>query len=153
MLNASFADTSVQVHNRINIGIAIALENGLIAPCIFDADQKGIADIAKASASLAERARSGGLTADEMSAATFNITNLGMYGIESFSAVITPPQAAALAVGSVVREATFREDQVVAADMMRLTLSIDHRVADGAQGANFMADIRTNLENPISLFL
>ena len=153
MLNSSFSDTSVQVHSRINIGIAIALENGLIAPCVFDADKKGIADIAKASTSLAGRARSGGLTADEMSSATFNITNLGMYGVESFSAVITPPQAGALAVGSVVREAAVREDQVVVADMMRLTLSIDHRVADGAQGANFMAEIRTNLENPISLLL
>ncbi len=153
MFNASFSDASIQVHKRVNIGIAIALENGLIAPCIFDADKKRIPDVARESKSLAERARSGGLTADEMSAATFNITNLGMYGIESFSAVITPPQAAALAVGSVTREAVVRENQVVPADMMRLTLSIDHRVADGAQGANFIADLRTNLENPISLLL
>ncbi|MCH8283853.1 MAG: 2-oxo acid dehydrogenase subunit E2 [Chloroflexi bacterium] len=153
IFNASYTDAGVEVHQRVNIGMAIALDAGLVAPGILDCDRKSLAVIARESKSLAERARSGKLGAAEYTGATFNVTNLGMYGVESFSAIITPPQAAALAVGSVQREPVVTDDQVTIADVMRVTLSIDHRVADGAQGARFVGEIRALLENPVRLLL
>lgn len=153
IFNASYTNAGVEVHQRVNIGIAIALDAGLVAPGILDCDRKSLAVIARESKSLAERARSGKLGAAEYTGATFNVTNLGMYGVESFSAIITPPQAAALAVGSVQREPVVTDDQVTIADVMRVTLSIDHRVADGAQGARFVGEIRALLENPVRLLL
>jgi pyruvate dehydrogenase E2 component (dihydrolipoamide acetyltransferase) len=153
MFNASFTEGGVQVHKQVNIGMAIALDAGLVAPAILDCDRKGLAEIARETKSLAERARAGRMTAQEYSSATFTVTNLGMFGVESFSAIITPPQAAALAVGSVLKEAVVKDGQVAVADVMRLTLSIDHRVADGAQAAAFLAEVRTLLESPVRLLL
>ncbi len=153
MFNASFTEGGIQVHKQVNIGMAIALDAGLVAPAILDCDRKGLAEIARESKSLVERARAGHMTAQEYSSATFTVTNLGMFGVESFSAIITPPQAAALAVGSVLKDAVVKDGQVAVADVMRLTLSIDHRVADGAQAAAFLAEVRTLLESPVRLLL
>lgn len=153
IFNSSFTEAGLQIHEQVNIGVAIALDDGLVAPGILNCDQKSLAEIAAESSSLAKRARSGHLTAQEFGAATFNVTNLGMYGAETFSAIITPPQAAALAVGAVKKEPVVKEGEIAAGDVMRVTLSIDHRAADGAQGAAFVSDIRANLENPVSLLL
>ena len=151
--NSMFVEGGIQIHQHVNVGIAIALPEGLVAPGIADTEQKGLAQIARESKGLSERARANKLTAQEFGAATFNITNLGMFNVESFSAIITPPQVAALAVGSVVKEPVAKDGQVAIADMMRVTLSIDHRVADGAQGADFLATLRSLLENPVSLLV
>ncbi len=153
MFNASYTDAGIQVHQRVNIGMAIALDAGLIAPGILDCDRKSLAEIARESKALAERARAGKLSAQEYTGATFNVTNLGMYRVESFSAIITPPQAAALAVGTVQQEPVVRNGEVVIADVMRVTLSIDHRVADGAQGAIFVGEVRRLLETPVGLLI
>ena len=148
MFNAAFSESGVRLHKEINIGMAIAMKEGLIAPAIMDCANRSLAEIAKASNDLVERARSGVLTADEYTGATFSVTNLGMYGVESFSAIITPPQSAALAVGAVRKVPMVRDGEVAVADMMKVTLSIDHRVADGAQAAEFLVDVRALLENP-----
>ena len=153
MFNAAFSEGGVQVHKQINIGMAIALDEGLIAPAILDCAGKSLAEIAGASSRLVERARSGVLSAEEYTTANFNVTNLGMYDVESFSAIITPPQSAALAVGSVRKVPVVREGGLTAGDVMKLTLAIDHRVADGAQAALFLADVKQALEKPVGLLL
>ena len=149
--NASFTEKGVQVHGQINISVAVALEDGLVAPSIPDCASKSLAEIARASAKLVERARSGVLTAAEYGGGTFSVSNMGMYNIEDFTAIITPPQAAVLAVGSVKKTPVVRDDQVKIIDAMKVTLSTDHRVADGAQAARFLGDIRAVLENPLLL--
>ncbi len=153
LFNATFGEQGVQVHSQVNIGMAVALESGLVAPAIPNADRKSLAEIARETKSLAERARAGRLSAQEYGTATFTVTNLGMYGVESFSAIITPPQAAALAVGSIQKEAIVKDGQVAVADVMRVTLSCDHRVVDGAMGAAYLADVRSMLESPVRLLL
>ena len=151
--NAVFTEEGVQVQPRINIGMAIALDDGLVAPGIIDADRKGLPEIARESKALAERARAGKLGAQEYTGATFNVTNLGMYGVESFTAIITPPQAGALAVGAVAKEPAVVDGEVVVRDVMRVTLSLDHRVADGALGAQLVVEVKELLENPVRLLL
>ncbi|MDO8532989.1 MAG: dihydrolipoamide acetyltransferase family protein [Dehalococcoidia bacterium] len=153
LFNASFVDDKVHVHPHINIGIAIALDQGLIAPGILDANHKSLVEIARASKDLADRARQGVLKAEEYSATTFNVTNLGMYDVDNFTAIITPPQSAALSVGAVRPQPVARGGQVVVREMMMVTLCIDHRVTDGAQGGLFLKDLRATLENPVSLLL
>ena len=151
--NASYTEAGIQVHPQINLGMAVALPDGLVAPAILECDTKSVAEIAQASKALAERARAGRLSAQEYTGATFNVTNLGMHQVESFSAIITPPETAALAVGAVQQEPVVRGGQVQVASIMRVTLSLDHRAADGAQGALFLKDVRALLENPVRLLL
>ena len=153
LMNASYTDAGIDVKQRINIGMAIALETGLVAPAILDADTLTLRAIAQATKALAARARDGKLSAEEYTGATFNVTNLGMYGVEEFTAIITPPQAAALAVGAVTPTPVVRDGAVQVADFMRITLSLDHRVADGAQGAEFLAEVRRLLEIPAALIV
>ena len=153
LMNASYTDAGIDVKQRVNIGMAIALETGLVAPAILDADTLTLRAIAQATKALVARARAGKLSAEEYTGATFNVTNLGMYGVEEFTAIITPPQAAALAVGSVTPSPVVRDGQVQVADLMRITLSLDHRVADGAQGAEFLAEVRRLLEIPAALIV
>ena len=153
LMNASYTDAGIDVKQRVNVGMAIALETGLVAPAILDTDTLTLRAIAQATKALAARARDGKLSAEEYTGTTFNVTNLGMYGVEEFTAIITPPQAAALAVGAVTPTPVVRDGQVQVADLMRITLSLDHRVADGAQGAEFLAEVRRLLEIPAALIV
>jgi pyruvate dehydrogenase E2 component (dihydrolipoamide acetyltransferase) len=148
-INASFAGDHVNQYSRVHIGLAVALEDGLITPVIRDADSKTLLDIAGESRALAERARSRGLQPHEYTGGTFSISNLGMMGIEEFSAIINPPEAAILAVGSVREVPVVENGQVRVGRRMKLTLSVDHRVADGAQGARFLQTLQRMLENPL----
>ena len=153
IFNTWFVEGEVRQHQAINVCIAIALEEGLIAPAILDCQSKTLAQIAEASRSLAERARSGALKPEEYSGGTFTISNLGMYDIEALIAIIQPPQTAILGVGSVRETPVVRDGQVAAAQLMKVALSADHRVTDGAQGAQFLNEIRRFLESPAALLV
>jgi pyruvate dehydrogenase E2 component (dihydrolipoyllysine-residue acetyltransferase) len=150
-VNASWGGDHILRRANIHIGVAVALDDGLIVPVIHDADRKSIGEIAGEAHALADRARAGKLTPDEFTGSTFTISNLGMYGIDHFTAVINPPEAAILAVGAATDEAVVRDGQVVAATMMKLTLSIDHRVLDGATAAAFERDLVQVLEEPLRI--
>lgn len=150
-LNASWDDTRILRHRRIHIGIAVALDDGLTVPVIHDADRKTLTGIAREARALADRARSGRLTLDELTGGTFTISNLGPYGIDHFTAVINPPQAAILAVGAAHPEPVVRDGELAPGTVMALTLSIDHRVLDGATGAAFLADLKALLEQPLRI--
>ncbi len=151
--NAEFTDAGVRVFTQINIDIAIALDEGLIAPCILDCGSKSLGTIASEAKDLFARAKSGHLKADELSAGTFSVTNLGAFGVETLIGIIKPPQASILGVGSVMAAAVVREGQVVARQVMKIALSADHRVSDGAEGARFIKEVQGLLENPASMAL
>lgn len=151
--NAEFHDEGLRVHEQINIDIGIALEEGLIAPALMDCAHKSLGRIAEESKDLIARAKEGRLRADEYSEGTFTITNLGAYGVEALIGIINPPQAAILGVGSVMWQPAVRDGQVVPRQLMKLALSADHRVTDGAEGARFIKEIQGLLENPVSLAL
>ena len=151
--NAFFRDDHLQMNGSVNIGIAIALESGLIVPGIPACENKSLVEIAAASRDLAARANSGTLRADEYTGTTYSISNLGMFDVDSFTAIIFPPHAAILAVGTVKEQPVVREGQIVVAQIMKATLSVDHRVADGAEAAQFLTEIKKLLENPVSLLL
>ena len=152
-VNASFQGDRIRVFRRIHIGVAVALPEGLITPIIRDCDQKGFMQIAREAKELAERARARRLKPDEYQGATFTISNLGMYGIEEFSAIINPPEGAILAVGAIVEKPVVVKGVIGVGQRMRLTLSCDHRVMDGAMGARFLHDLQVLLEDPIQLML
>lgn len=152
-LNSSFQGHTIRKYRAVDIGVAVALEDGLITPVIRRADQKGLETIAHEVRELAERARHKKLKPEEYTGGTFTITNLGMYGIQWFAAVINPPEAAILAVGAVEKKPVVRNEQIVVGHTLTLTLSADHRVVDGAQAAEFMRDLRSILENPAALAL
>ena len=151
--NASFQGDYLQMNGSINIGIAIALEAGLIVPGINGCEGKSLLEIAAASTDLINRANSGALRNDEYSGTTFSISNLGMFDVESFAAIIYPPHAAVVAVGTVKEQPVARGGQVVLAQIMKATLSVDHRVADGAEAAQFLMEVKKFLENPVSLVI
>ena len=151
--NASYSDDGIVMHDTVNVGLAIAQDDGLIVPALLDCAGKSLVELAAASKDLARRAASGALHAQEYAGATFAISNMGMFGVSSFVAIIQPPQSAILAVAAVAKQAVVRDGAVVAADMMTATLSADHRVVDGADGARFIGEIKRILENPFSLLL
>ena len=151
--NASFQGDHLQMNGSINIGIAIALEAGLIVPGINGCERKSLLEIASASTDLISRANSGTLRNDEYSGTTFSISNLGMFDVESFAAIIYPPHAAVVAVGTVKEQPVARDGEIVLAQIMKATLSVDHRVADGAEAAQFLMEVKKLLENPVSLML
>lgn len=151
--NAEFSEEGLRIHKQINISIGIALDEGLIAPAILNVAGKGLGRIAAEAKDLIERAKNGRLSADEYSAGTFTITNLGNFGVETLIGIINPPQAAILGVGSVMEQPVVRDGQVVVRRMMKIALSADHRVTDGAEGARFIKEIQGFLENPVSLAL
>ncbi|HYM15646.1 MAG TPA: dihydrolipoamide acetyltransferase family protein [Dehalococcoidia bacterium] len=138
---------------RQNVCIAIALDDGLIAPAVLDAGAKTLAQIARETKDLVARAKGGALRAEEITAGTFSITNLGAYGIETLIGIIQPPQTAILGVGSVTAQPAARDGQIVVRDLMKVALSADHRVTDGALGAQFLAEIKRLLEAPLLLVL
>ncbi|WP_069813408.1 dihydrolipoamide acetyltransferase family protein [Streptomyces sp. TP-A0874] len=150
-VNASWDETRILRHRRVHVGIAVALDDGLTVPVVHDADRKPLTAIAEEAHTLAAKARSGHLSLDQLSGGTFTVSNLGPYGIDHFTAVINPPQAAILAVGAAQPKAVVREGGLEAGTTMALTLSIDHRVLDGASGAAFLADLGTILENPLRI--
>jgi pyruvate dehydrogenase E2 component (dihydrolipoamide acetyltransferase) len=150
-VNASWGGDHILRRAAIHVGIAVALDDGLIVPVIRDADRKSVGEIAGEAHALADRARAGKLTPDEFTGSTFTISNLGMYGIDHFTAVINPPEAAILAVGAATEEPVVRDGQVVPATIMKLTLSIDHRVLDGASAAAFLHDLVQVLEEPLRI--
>ncbi|MCH8101986.1 MAG: 2-oxo acid dehydrogenase subunit E2 [Chloroflexi bacterium] len=151
--NASFADDRLIAHPDINIGVAIALEQGLMVPAVLKCQAKPLKQIAIESKDLANRAKSGGLTQEELTGGTFSVSNLGMYGIDEFAAIIMPPQAGILAVGSVTQTPVVSNDDITIASIMKITLTVDHRVNDGAEAAQFLSQIKLHLENPLSLVL
>ncbi len=140
-------------HDAQNVCIAIALDEGLIAPAVLDAGDKRLATIARETKDLVGRAKGGSLRPDEITAGTFCITNLGAYGIETLIGIIQPPQTAILGVGSVMQQPAVRSGEIVVREMMKVALSADHRVTDGAQGAQFLAEIKRLLEQPLLLVL
>ena len=153
--NKFYEDDRLVGQANINIGIAIALEEGLIVPALLRCQGKSLAELSRAAKDLGRRARGDGgtLTQEELTGGTFAISNMGMLGVESFAAIIVPPQSAVLATGSVTKTPVVRDNQIVVADIMKATISVDHRVADGAEGAVFLNEIRKNLENPARLLL
>ncbi len=152
-LNASFEGDAIRIHGAVHMAIAVALEDGLITPVIRDAHAKSLLQIAQEARELAEAARTGGLRPDQYQGGTFTISNLGMFGVEEFSAIINPPQGAILAVSAVREEAVVRDGQLAVGHVMRVTVSADHRVADGAQVALFLQDLKHILENPLRLLV
>jgi len=151
--NAEYHEEGLKHHERINICIGVAMDDGLIAPAILDCQAKSLGRIAIESKDLVARAKAGRLKADEYSEGTFTITNLGAYGVETLIGIINPPQAAILGVGSVMPAAVVRDNQVVVRQVMKVALSADHRVTDGAEGAVFIKEIQSLLEAPAALAL
>jgi len=152
-VNASFQDKTVRYYEHADIGVAVATENGLITPVIRAADVKSLIDIASEVRELASRARERKLKPEEYMGATFSISNLGMFGIDEFTAVINPPEAAILAIGAMVEKPVARNGEIEIHKTMRVTMSCDHRVVDGAVGAQFLQTFKQILENPLYLFL
>ena len=152
-VNAQLQGQSIRVFHRAHIGLAIALDEGLITAVLRDCDAKPLGQIAVEARDVAERARGGKLRAQELSGATFSISNLGMYDVEEFSAIINPPEGAILAVGSVLEKPVVEDGQLRVGRRMKMTISCDHRVMDGAMGARFLQDVKRLLEEPLRLLV
>jgi pyruvate dehydrogenase E2 component (dihydrolipoamide acetyltransferase) len=149
--NAAYRDGRFELFSRVNVGVAVAGEGVLVVPTVFDADLKPLEEIATETRRLAGRVRSGQVTPPELSGATFTVSNLGMFGVKSFAAVINPPQAAILAVGAVTRRAVVRGDELAVGHAMDVTLACDHRILYGADAARFLARLRELIEEPLAL--
>jgi pyruvate dehydrogenase E2 component (dihydrolipoamide acetyltransferase) len=149
--NGSYRDGRFELHSRVNVGVAVAALDSLVVPTVFDADRKSLREIARESRGLAERVRAGTVTPPELSGGTFTVSNLGMYGVTDFTAVINPPQAAILAVGALAQRPVVRDGALVARNTMGVTLVCDHRILYGADAAEFLARIRALLEQPLAL--
>ncbi len=151
--NGAYRDGRFELYSRVNVGVAVAARDALVVPTVFDADRKGLGQIASESRALAQRVREGTITPPELSGGTFTVSNLGMYGIDNFSAVINTPQAAILAVGAIKERPVVRDGELTSAHILQVTLACDHRILYGAPAAEFLARIRTLLEEPLSLAL
>ncbi|HKZ77173.1 MAG TPA: pyruvate dehydrogenase complex dihydrolipoamide acetyltransferase [Pyrinomonadaceae bacterium] len=150
-VNASYQDKAVRYYNHADIGVAVAIEDGLTTPVVRSAEQKSLSQIAREVRDLAERARNRKLRPEEYTGASFSISNLGMFGIEEFTAIINPPEGAILAVGAMSAKPVVRDNEILVRQMMRVTMSCDHRVIDGATGAKFLQTLKKYLENPLYL--
>ncbi len=151
--NGAYRDGRLETYERVNVGVAVAARDALVVPTVFDADRKGLAQIAAETRALSQRVRDATVTPPELSGGTFTVSNLGMLGIDSFAAVINPPQAGILAIGRVVEKPVVRDGEIVAAQMMSVNLACDHRILYGADGAHFLDRIRSLLEEPVGLAL
>jgi pyruvate dehydrogenase E2 component (dihydrolipoamide acetyltransferase) len=151
--NGAYRDGRLELYSRVNVGVAVAAQEALVVPTVFDADQKGLRQIASENRALAQRVREGTVTPPELSGGTFTVSNLGMFGIDSFAAVINPPQAGILAVGQITERPVVREGEITTAHLMALNLACDHRILYGADGARFLDRIRGLLEEPLGLAL
>ena len=149
----AYKDGKFELYSRVNVGVAVAAQDALVVPTVFDADRKSLGQIARETRALAERVRAGKITPPELSSGTFTVSNLGMFGIDEFVAVINPPQAAILAVGAMKPTPVVRDGEITPRTIMKLTLSCDHRILYGADAAAFLARIRELLENPLALAL
>jgi pyruvate dehydrogenase E2 component (dihydrolipoamide acetyltransferase) len=153
-VNAAYRDGKFELYSRVNVGVAVAANDALVVPTVFDADKKSLGEISRTVRDLAGKVRDGKITPPDLSGGTFTVSNLGMYGVDSFTAVINPPQAALLAVGALKKKPIVDENgRIVARDMMNATLVSDHRILYGADAAQFLARVRELLEQPLSLAL
>jgi pyruvate dehydrogenase E2 component (dihydrolipoamide acetyltransferase) len=150
-LNALWTSQGIELHQQVDMAMAVALEAGLITPVIKDAANKTLSAISAASKDLAKRAREGGLKPEEYQGGTITVSNMGMFGVESFAAIINPPQAAIVAVSSIIQRAIFKDEEVAPVNIMKLTLSADHRISNGAEGAQYLAEVKRLLEHPMTL--
>jgi pyruvate dehydrogenase E2 component (dihydrolipoamide acetyltransferase) len=150
-LNALWTSEGIELHQQVDLAMAVALEEGLITPVIRDAANKTLSAISAASKDLARRAREGALKPEEYQGGTVTVSNMGMFGVESFAAIINPPQAAIVAVSSIMQRAMFKDDEVVPVSIMKLTLSADHRISNGAEGGRYLAEVKRLLERPMTL--
>jgi pyruvate dehydrogenase E2 component (dihydrolipoamide acetyltransferase) len=157
--NSSYRDGRLQLHSRVNVGVAVAADadeptgGALIVPTVFDADQKSLGEIARETRALALRVRDGSITPPELGGGTFTVSNLGMFGVSAFTAIVNPPQAAILSVGSLAPRTVVHDGEIVARNTMTVTLACDHRILYGADAARFLARIRELLETPAALSL
>jgi pyruvate dehydrogenase E2 component (dihydrolipoamide acetyltransferase) len=151
--NGAYRDGQMELYSRINVGVAVAAQDALTVPTVFDADRKGLREIARTTRELATKVRDATITPPELSGGTFTVSNLGMFGIDNFSAVINPPQAGILAVGAITERPVVRDGEISTAHLMSVTLACDHRILYGADGAQFLARIRELLEEPANLAL
>jgi pyruvate dehydrogenase E2 component (dihydrolipoamide acetyltransferase) len=149
--NAHWLGDRIREFDRVHLGMAVATDDGLIVPVIFDADSKGLREIAAESRELAKRARERKLKPEEYTGSTFSVSNLGMFGIDQFTAIINPPEAGILAIGAVEQKPIVVDDELEIHSRLRVTMSCDHRVIDGAIGARFLQTLRRMLENPLML--
>jgi pyruvate dehydrogenase E2 component (dihydrolipoamide acetyltransferase) len=153
-VNGAYRDGKFEAYSRVNVGVAVAAQDALVVPVVHDADQKSLGEISRQALRLIERVRDGEITPPELSGGTFSVSNLGMFGIERFTAIVNPPQAAIMSVGALMKKpAVDDRGRVVARDLMTLTLICDHRILYGADGAKFLAQVRELLEQPLSLAL
>lgn len=152
-VNASFTEDGIAFYRDVDISIAVAIPDGLITPIIRHADEKGLAAISNEMKTLAARARAGKLKPEEFQGGGFSISNLGMYGVREFAAIINPPQSAILAIGAGEKRPVVKEGALAIATLMTCTLSVDHRVVDGALGAEWLAAFKAIVEDPLSLML
>jgi pyruvate dehydrogenase E2 component (dihydrolipoamide acetyltransferase) len=153
-VNGAYRDGKWELYERVNVGVAVAAEEALVVPTVFDADRKSLGQIARDARALAEKVRDKKITPPELSGATFTVSNLGMFGIEQFTAIINPPQAAILTVGKLAKQPAVDESgRIVARDQMQLSLVCDHRILYGADGAQFLARVQELLQQPLSLAL
>jgi pyruvate dehydrogenase E2 component (dihydrolipoyllysine-residue acetyltransferase) len=151
--NGAYRDGRLELYSRVNVGVAVAARDALVVPTVFDADLKGLRQIATEARALAERVREGTITPPELSGGTFTVSNLGMFGISSFAAVINPPQAGILAVGAITERPVVSGGEIAVGNLMSMTLACDHRILYGADGARFLDRIRDLLEEPLGLAL
>ncbi len=151
--SGAYRDGRFELYSRVNVGIAVAAQDALVVPTLFDADKKGLRQIAAEARALAGKVREGTITPPELSGGTFTVSNLGMFGIDAFSAIVNSPQAGILAVGRIAERPAVRNGAIVPAHLMNVTLSCDHRILYGADGAQFLARVRELLEEPVSLAL
>ena len=152
-VNAHWMVDHIRHFNRVHIGMAVAIEEGLITPVIFDADRKTLPEISREAKQLAELARNRRLTPQQYTGSTFSVSNLGMLEIDHFTAIINPPEAGILAIGAVAEKPVVVDSNIVVRQRMRVTMSCDHRVIDGATGARFLQALRRLIENPLLLVL
>ena len=149
--NASYTPTALVFHRRVDVSVAVAIDEGLVTPVVRNADTKSLLEISREVRELAGRARDRKLSSEEMTNGTFSVSNLGMYGIEEFAAVINPPEGAILAVGAIRSEPVVQGDSIVAGKRLKVTLSCDHRVVDGAVGSRWLAALRDIIERPTQI--
>jgi len=150
-VNGAYKDGRFELYSRVNVGVAVAAPDGLVVPTVFDADRRTLGEIARDTRALAARVRDGTITPPELSGATFTVSNLGMYGVREFVAVLNPPQAAILSVGAVEERPVVRDGAVVPGRRMSVALACDHRILYGADAAEFLGRVRALLEAPLGL--